>query len=128
MRRGAKELARTFGRLDVPLSEYVRLRRGALDLALGNGGGDVLRAVYSTRQRDGRRMATTGDSFVMLVEWAADGSVRAESIQPFGNALGRPRSRHYADQAPLFVSRQRKQAPFTEAEQRAMLAREYRVP
>jgi acyl-homoserine-lactone acylase len=128
VRRGAKELERTFGRLDVPLSEYVRLRRGALDLALGNGGGDVLRAVYSTRQRDGRRMATTGDSFVMLVEWAADGSVRAESIQPFGNALGRPRSRHYADQAALFVSRQRKVAPFTEAEQRGMLAREYRVP
>ena len=87
---------------------------------------DVLRAVYSDRARDGRLVGTAGDSFVMLVEWDASGAVCSESIQPFGTAAGRPGSRHYADQAPLFVVNRRKPVPFTEAAQRAMLEREYR--
>jgi acyl-homoserine-lactone acylase len=126
VRTGARALMRTFGRLDPPLGEFVRLRRGALDLPLGNGGGDVLRAVHSRRGRDGRLVGSAGDSFLMVVEWDASGAVHSESIQPFGAAAGRPTSAHYADQAPLFAVNRLKPVPFTEAAQRAMLEREYR--
>jgi acyl-homoserine-lactone acylase len=92
------------GRVDVPLGEVQRLRRGAVDLPLG-GGPDVLNATY-TKRVDGRLVGTQGDSLVMIVEFAPGGA-RSTSIQPYG-ASNRPGSPHYADQAPLFVARQLK--------------------
>jgi acyl-homoserine lactone acylase PvdQ len=93
-----------FGRVDVPLGEVQRLRRGATDLPLG-GGPEVLNATY-TKRRDGRLVATQGDSLVMIVDFAKEGA-RSESVQPYG-ASNRPASPHYADQAPLFVARRLK--------------------
>ena len=52
----------------------------------------------------------------MLIEWSKDGTLRSRSIQPYGAATTRPNSAHYADQAPLFVSRQFKPVWFTRAE------------
>jgi acyl-homoserine lactone acylase PvdQ len=97
-------LEKGFGRVDVPLGEVQRLRRGAVDLPLG-GAPDTLNATYAKR-RDGHIVGTQGDSLVMLVEFAP-GGVRSSSIQPFG-ASNRPGSPHHADQAPLFVARQLK--------------------
>ena len=89
-----------FGRVDVPLGEVQRLRRGAVDLPLG-GGPDVLNATYATRVGS-HLVGTQGDSLVLIVGFGPGGA-RSESIQPFG-ASNRPASRHYADQAPLFVA------------------------
>jgi acyl-homoserine-lactone acylase len=88
------------GRVDVPLGEVQRLRRGAADLPLG-GGPDVLNATY-TKRAGGRLVGTQGDSLVLIVDFAADGA-HSESVQPYG-ASSRPGSPHYADQAPLFVA------------------------
>lgn len=93
------------GRVDVPLGEVQRLRRGDTDLPLG-GGPDVLNAAY-TKRVDGHLVGTQGDSLVMIVEFAK-GRTRSESVQPYG-ASNRPGSPHYADQAPLFVTRTLKQ-------------------
>ncbi len=111
------------GRLEVPLGEVQRLRRGALDLPLG-GGPDLMNAVY-TERRDGRLVGIQGDSYVLLVEWPREGPVRSESIHQYG-ASSRAGSPHYADQAPLFVERKLKPTWRTEAELRAHLGREYR--
>ena len=89
-----------FGRVDVPLGEVQRLRRGAADLPLG-GGPDVLNATY-TKRSGGRLVGNQGDSLVLIVDFAKEG-VRSESIQPYG-ASNRPGSLHYADQALLFVA------------------------
>lgn len=126
LRDAMRTLRRTFGRLDPSLDAMVRLRRGGVDLALGNGGPDVLRAVHTMPERDGRWVGRNGDSFILFVEWDRDGRVRSESIQPYGAAAGHPGSRHHADQAALFAARRWKPVPFTEAQQRAMLEREYR--
>lgn len=94
-----------FGRLDVPLGDFQRLRRGKVDLPL-YGGPDALRAVYAARADDGRRVADNGDGFIMLVEWDKAGQVRSQSIHQFGTATVRTASPHYADQSPLFARQQ----------------------
>jgi acyl-homoserine-lactone acylase len=62
----------------------------------------------------------------MFVRWDRDGSVRSESIQPFGAATNRPESPHYVDQAPLFVRHQTKPVLFDRAAFLATNPRFYR--
>ena len=108
-------LTGTFGRLDVPLAQFQRLRHGPKDLPVF-GGPDTLRAIYAHQGNDGRRVADNGDGFIMLVEWPkADGAgkaVRSRSIHQYGAATIRRASPHYADQSPLFVREEWKDAAF----------------
>ncbi len=111
----AAHLARWFGRIDPPLADVLRLRRGKVDLPLT--GGDTLRAASNWDvAADGRLAVKHGDSFLMFIEWPKDGPVRSESIMPYGAATTRPRSPHYADQAPLFAARKLKPVHFTRAD------------
>jgi acyl-homoserine-lactone acylase len=123
------ETVRTFqeahGRADVPWAEVNRLQRGDLDLGLG-GGPDILHAVVGIMLDDGRLRGRAGDSYVLLVTWDRDGQVRSRSIHQYGSATLDGTSPHYADQAPLFVSRQLKPVWLDEADIRAHLEREYR--
>ncbi len=121
----ARQLKKTFGRLDVPWGEVNRLRRGTLDLPVG-GAPDVLRAIYAFPADDGRLVGAGGDSYILLVEWDREGKVHSRSIHPFGSATLDAASPHYADQAPLFARGELKPVWFDEAEIRAHLAREYR--
>ncbi len=109
-------LQRHFGRIDPPLGQVLRIRRGAVDLP-GEGGGDTLRAATDWDvDADGRLSIKHGDSFVMLIEWDRAGRVRSESIQPYGAATTRPDSPHYADQAALFTARKFKPVRFERAD------------
>jgi acyl-homoserine-lactone acylase len=121
-RRGIALLRETFGRVDVPLGELLRLRRGSVDLPLG-GGPDLMNAMYS-KVKDGKLVAYQGDSYVLIVEFTANGA-QSSSVHQYGSS-NRPSSPHYADQAPLFVRRELKKALRDESEVRAHLEREYR--
>lgn len=100
----ATELLRgKFGRLDVPLGDFQRLRHGKVDLPLC-GGPEALRAIIGTVADDGRRVGNNGDGFIMLIEWPAKGAVRSQSVHQFGAATVRTLSPHYADQAVLFAA------------------------
>ena len=93
-----------YGRVDVPLGEVQRLRRGALDLPLG-GGPDVLNAAMT--RVDGKHLVgRQGDSLVILVDFDRDGATSRSVIQ-YG-ASNRDGSPHYADQAGLFLRHQLK--------------------
>ncbi|MBB2488269.1 penicillin acylase family protein, partial [Mitsuaria sp. WAJ17] len=61
---------------------------------------------------DGRLAVKHGDSFILWAEWMPGQRVTSRSIQPFGQAITRPGSRHFADQAPLFVRKQLKPVYF----------------
>lgn len=112
----AEHLMTHFGRLDPPMSDLLRLRQGSVDLPL-DGGSDTLRASTSWDvHEDGRLALRHGDSFLMFVEWAPGQPVRSQSIQPFGAAITRPGSPHFADQAPLFARHQLKPVHFWRAD------------
>ena len=101
-----------FGRIDPPMSDLLRLRIGEVDLPL-DGGSDTLRASTTWRVDDDGRLALVhGDSFIQWVEWNRGERVFSRSIQPFGAANGRPRSRHYTDQMQLFVDHKLKPVHF----------------
>lgn len=119
-------LKKHFGRIDPPLGEVLRLRRGKVDLPL-DGGPDVLRAMpLWDFDEDGRARVRHGDSYMQLVNWDAAGRVRSRSIQPFGAATTRPDSPHYADQARLFAAHRFKPVHFERADLLRHAKRAYR--
>ena len=115
LRAAVDHLTRHFGRIDVPLGDFQRLRRGKVDLAVC-GGPETLRAIIGDLAPDGRRVGNNGDGFIMLIEWAPDGFVTTRSIHQFGAATVREGSPHYADQSPLFVRQQWKRVAFLAGE------------
>ncbi|MES2987449.1 MAG: penicillin acylase family protein [Pseudomonadota bacterium] len=119
-------LQKHFGKLDVPLGDFIRLKQGKVDLPL-DGGPDALRASTSYDELpDGRLSIKHGDSFVMFIAWDKAGKVSSTSIQPFGSASTRPDSPHYTDQAQLFVQHKLKPVWFTPAELKGNIERSYR--
>jgi acyl-homoserine-lactone acylase len=116
-----------FGRLDVPLFEMQRLRRGNVDLPM-DGGTDALRAtsIWDNEQKDFKGRVKHGDSFIMLINWDKAGKVSSRSIQPYGAATNRPESPHYTDQMKLFVNKQFKPVHFERADLLANAKRAYR--
>ncbi len=118
--KASDHLLTHFGSLTPPMSELLRLRQGvgryAVDLPL-DGGSDTLRAsTLWDVDADGRLSVRHGDSFLMFMEWERGKRVRSQSIQPFGAATTRPGSRHFTDQAPLFVRHQVKPVHFWRAD------------
>jgi penicillin amidase/acyl-homoserine-lactone acylase len=125
LHEAARTLLGNHGRLDVPWQQVNRLRRGEVDLGLG-GGPDVLHAVYGTPDGKGHLLGYTGDSYVLLVCWDAQGRVSAQSIHQYGSATQDEKSPHYSDQSPWFARRELKPVWMEEADIRTHLSREYR--
>ena len=84
----AERLRGTFGRLDVPWGEVLRLRRGALDLGLG-GAPDTLRAIYS---RAGRGRPARGHRRRLLHPPRRVGSRRERSTRARSTSSAPPPS------------------------------------
>lgn len=120
LQEASDHLLEHFGRLDPPMSELLRLRQGDVDLPL-DGGSDTLRASTIWRvDYDGRLSLVHGDSFIQWVEWPTDeGRVTSRSIQPFGAATTRPKSKHFTDQMQLYVDHKLKPVHFFEEDVRA---------
>jgi penicillin amidase/acyl-homoserine-lactone acylase len=125
LRGAAASLRRHFGTLSPRLPDVLRMRRGTVELGL-DGGPDLLHAFYARPGQDGRWNVYAGDSYVMIVEWDAQGAVRSRSIHQYGSGTTRPASPHFADQAPLFARHGLKPVWLDEADIRANLEREYR--
>lgn len=105
LQEAVTEFKKRFGRIDPPLADIQRLRRGDVDLPM-LGGSDALRAttMWDAEQADGKARVRHGDSYIMLMRWDKDGKVQSESIQPYGSATTHPASPHYTDQMKLFVA------------------------
>lgn len=108
LREASAYLEQHFGRLDPPYGELNRLRRGNKEWPI-DGGPDILRAVYGDRDEDtGELVNVAGDSYIMFVEWDANGRVSSTSMHSFGSATLDESSPHFDDQAPLFATMQEK--------------------
>lgn len=125
-REAAALLRSNYGRLDPEWGEVNRLVRGEADLPI-SGGPDILRAIYPAEMRaDGKLHANAGDTWIALVEWAADGTQSAEVIHQFGAATLDQDSPHYDDQAPLFANEAWRPALLSREQVEANAARSYR--
>jgi acyl-homoserine-lactone acylase len=98
------QLKAAHGRIDPTWGEVSRLRRGTQSWPL-NGGPDTLRAIYADGDlaKDGFFTAIAGDTYILMADWAPDGTLRLDSIHQFGAATLDAASPHFADQAPLFA-------------------------
>jgi len=103
-RQAAAHLRQHFGRLDPPLGDVLRLRRGDVDLPL-EGAPDVLRALRWHDDPDGRLNADFGDGFMMVIDWAPDGTLSTRVIHQWG-ASEHEGSPHYNDQSEMFARRE----------------------
>jgi len=115
LRKAITSLKTHFGRIDPEWGQVNRFQRGTYDVPLA-GAPDTYKAVYGHLQKDGTMTAVDGDAFIMFVTWDRHGKLSSRSIHPFGSAIMDPKSKHYADQSPLFVAEQTKPVLFTRAQ------------
>lgn len=125
LRKAQDDLKTHFGRIDPEWGQVNRIRRGAVDLAI-DGGPDTYRAVYGAPQDDGTLTAQGGDTLIMFVTWDRDGRLSSQSVHQFGSATQDAKSRHYADQTPLFVRMKTKPVLFTWAQLKGHIEADYR--
>lgn len=125
LRRTATNLRSAHGRIDIEWAQVNRLIRGKVDLGLA-GAPDMLRDIRHKRISGMRVQGILGDSYILLVEWDAEGRVQSRSIHQYGSATQDASSPHYADQAVLFAEHKLKPVWFDEADIRANLEAEYR--
>lgn len=125
-----KAMKAQYGKLDMPWGEVHRLRRGKLDVPIGGfadeGGFPVefgaFRILRYQDDKDGKRIANGGDSYVLAVEFTTPPT--AYSISAYSQSSD-PNSPHHADQSALFAQEKWKRAWFTEEEIAKNLKRAY---
>jgi acyl-homoserine-lactone acylase len=107
-----EETARRHGRWDVAWGEVHRVRRGSVDVPVGGCSGQMgcFRVLSFTRDADGKLSASTGDAWVLAVEFGA--TPRAYSVLAYGQSP-KPDSPWHADQAAMFARGEMKKVAFT---------------
>ncbi len=116
LREAVNEVKKRYGALDVPWGEVHRLRQDdGTDVAVGGSENYMgsFRIVRYRDDKDGKRKAYSGDSWVFAVEF---GDVpRAYSVVAYSQSSN-PESDHFSDQAELFAGEKMKSVRFTEAD------------
>jgi len=113
LRRAKKELLEKFGKLEVPLGEVQRHIRGDVNIPIG-GAPDVLAAIYSQEQEDGKYKAFAGESYIELVRFGKDG-VEIESINAYG-ASEKSGSLNFSSQMDHFANQKLKKMTLNKEE------------
>jgi acyl-homoserine-lactone acylase len=98
-------LIKYFGKTDITLGDLQRLERGEKSLPLP-GLPDVLAAMYSMPDEDGKITPAVGECYISLIRFTTNGP-EIESVNAFG-ASNRPGSKHYNDQMELFAQQKTK--------------------
>ena len=91
-----------FGRTGITLGELQRHKRGNRSLPAW-GLPDVLTAMYSRMEADGRFRVVAGESYIQLVRFPKNGLPVIESVNCYG-ASTHPDSPHYTDQMNMFIA------------------------
>jgi acyl-homoserine-lactone acylase len=108
-------LLKHYGRLDVTLGEFQRLKRGDQDWAQA-GMPDVLAAVMSEPMGESQRKMNSGDAYIGFVKFPKGGGLPLiETVNTFG-ASSHPESKHFADQRELYQAQKTKVMTLDKAE------------
>ena len=76
---------------------------------------------------DKYRSGRAGDTYVLIADWAPDGTYTLDTIHQYGTATLDASSPHYADQAPLFAEEKFKRPPMDMDALLKEAERDYRV-
>lgn len=108
-------LIKHYGRLDVTLGEFQRLKRGDLDWPQA-GMPDVLAAVMSEPMGESQRKMNSGDAYIGFVKFPKGGGLPLiETVNTFG-ASSHAESKHFADQRELYQAQKTKVMTLDKAE------------
>ena len=108
-------LMKHYGRLDVTLGEFQRLKRGDQDWPQA-GMPDVLAAVMSEPMGESQRKMISGDAYIGFVKFPKGGGLPLiETVNTFG-ASSHPESKHFADQRELYQTQKTKRMTLDKAE------------
>lgn len=94
-------LMKSYGKLEVPLGDFQRHRRGDVDIPIG-GGSDVIAAMYSRPDEDGKFKAFTGETYIQMVRFDSEKGPIIESVNAYGSSAEED-SEHFTDQMQLFA-------------------------
>ncbi len=81
--KATEELLANYGSLEVTLGEFQRHSRGDVNIPIG-GAPDVLAAIYSSKNDDGKYRAFAGESYIELVRFS-ENDVEIETINAYGS-------------------------------------------
>ena len=98
-----------FGSINKTLGDFQKLVRGDKEIPIW-GLPDVITAMSSRPDNDGKHKVTQGESYIGLVRFNKEGPV-LESIISFGNS-DNPESDHYTDQMDLYSKFKTKKMTF----------------
>ena len=116
LQHAASRIHKYYGRVDVAWGQIKRLRRGEQEWAVsGDGlvslGMDTLRATAADDFNDQHKLITRGGQCVTsVVELTNPPTIR--SVVAYGQSND-PKSKHFADQAELYVEEQLRDVPWT---------------
>jgi acyl-homoserine-lactone acylase len=110
LRYAKTHLEKHFGKTGVTLGELQRHSRGSKSLPAW-GLPDVLTAMYSRPQADGRFRVVAGESYIQMVRFPKNGLPVVESINSYG-ASARPESAHYTDQMEMYIGKRLRRMTF----------------
>ena len=121
----AQETVAKHGAVNVAWGDVHRVRRGDVDVPVGGCSGALgcFRVLTYEEQPDGKRVANSGDGWVLAVEFGAR-VPRAYSILAYGQSAD-PTSPHHADQAAMFARGEFKPVWFTAKDIAAHTIRTY---
>jgi acyl-homoserine-lactone acylase len=120
-----EETTRRHGKWDVAWGDVHRVRRGAVDVPVGGCSGALgcFRVLGYTRDQDGKLVASTGDGWVLAVEFS--NTPRAYSVLAYGQSPNTASPWH-ADQAAMFARGEMKKVAFTPKDVDAQAVTRYR--
>lgn len=119
------EAKRRYGGYDVGWGDVRRVRRGKVDAPAGGCGNDLgcFRILGFTREPDGKLAASSGDCWVLAVEFGD--TPRAYSVLSYGQSR-LPASPWHSDQAEMFAKGEVKQVAFAQKEVDAAMVVKFR--
>lgn len=109
-----EDTKKRYGASDVAWGDVHRVRRGNVDVPVGGCTGllGCFRVLSYTTAADGKQIASTGDGWILGIEFAKTGP-RALSVLAYGQSPDTA-SLHHADQAEMFAKGQMKTVRFTQ--------------
>ncbi len=107
-------LIKNYGKTDVNLGEIQKLIRGKNEQPVW-GIPDVLTAMYSQKLKNGKFQAMQGESYIELVKFPKNALPEIESIINYG-ASNHADNPHFADQMPLYLTKQTKKMTLDKAQ------------